>query len=181
MSKSSFSSLHIYFGGGNCQHPLPLYRKFCVPLGSPKTQCSAFWAILTNILAILLLSFLSSFFFFIRITYQCLHKVLAKTEHAIIELPPYRSFYMQAWHNTLFCHHFVAHIISKLICEGYFASWTSKSTSKSVVVTVENHCQWKKFCYSCSAHSTFPSTMFIAPIFNPSEWFQVCPLPFYQW
>jgi hypothetical protein len=40
--------------------------------------------------------------------------------------------------NTLFSHHFVNHITSKLIWEGVFVSWTLNSMSK-FVVAIENH------------------------------------------
>jgi len=37
MSKSLFSSLHMYFGGGNCQYPQPLSRNLFA-FGKPKNS-----------------------------------------------------------------------------------------------------------------------------------------------
>ena len=58
-----------------------------------------FWAAQKRCAVVNLDNHLSDFSFFvvIRTIYQCLRKHLAKAEHAI-NLPPYRSVYMQAWH-----------------------------------------------------------------------------------
>ena len=77
-------------GTVNIYKPFP--EILCAFLGQPKNSvlsifgqsCQPSWSFF--------------FIFVIRITYQCLRKELAKTEHAINLPPPYRSVYMQAWH-----------------------------------------------------------------------------------
>ena len=104
MSKSSFSSLHMYFGGGNCQHPL-----VCL------------WAAKNSVLKILdppLRFFFFFFLFVIRITYQCLRKDLAKIVHGKCLYASMASSAMteRSNANTLFSHHFIYyHVTSKLV------------------------------------------------------------------
>ena len=123
--------------------PMP---KFCVPWAAQKLGAQHFWLILTTFLAIILLPFCNKDFIPMPPQSACENRAC------------HQSFSLQKWlyasmassavtersnDNTLFSHHFVSHINSKLIWEGRFASLTFNSTLK-FVVAVENHCT----CYS---------------------------------
>ena len=116
MSKSSFSSLHMYFGDGNCHHPTTSVPNFLMLLGRPKTLCS--------VLLVNLFLCLCNKNSMIR---MLLRKACKNRTYHQPHTYRNESVHVPAWHlhpllkggrrnaNTLLCHRFVAHTTSKLM------------------------------------------------------------------
>ena len=164
MSKSSFSIMHMQFGGGKCQHSQPLSRIFVCLWAAQKLCAQHFWSIcLDNLLGDSSYSSSSSSSSSFNKDYIQMPPQWASQRNRACHQPPLqKSLHTSTASsavpersnatNALCSHHFVAHITSKLIWEGPFPSWKFNSITK-FVVAVENHCTRNLFlAFMISTH-----------------------------